>query len=441
MGRTIDTPSSVRRLEGLYRRYHRRVRWVLRGRGIRGPELDDVVHDVFLALHRRDPGRDPHLAEELWVIGVARNVAFAHRRGHARRMRMLDDAPQPTPPPSLDDQLARREAWQSLQAFLEDLPEDQREAFILMDLLGMATTEIAEVTGAPANTVSSRVRLARRRFDRRFAGLRDRQAVFLRAAGLGERPSRQQRRRTWAGIVAAIPGPAGPGIHDPTPGASIVKWAVGSAVVTTLAIGLHVQGGDPPGELRSARGTGEDPPASTDVGSPMSRADRIERSEGPTLGAPPGPMDPEQPEFRQHRDARAARGVSPRSRRGPERPTASSAPEPAPPELRMLEPTVGHPSPGPSTAEHRPAHAEGSLSDAIALLRRAEAQLTAGDPAGALVTIDAYRARFERGPLLRDRLRIERRAACAQGRAERAHAARTELVALGLTTGDEPDCP
>jgi RNA polymerase sigma-70 factor (ECF subfamily) len=43
---------------------------------------------------------------------------------------------------------------------VEQLPEEQREVFLLRQLQGLAFKEIAEVVGIPTNTVKSRMRYA-----------------------------------------------------------------------------------------------------------------------------------------------------------------------------------------------------------------------------------------------------------------------------------------
>ena len=49
---------------------------------------------------------------------------------------------------------------------VRQLPEEQREVFLLRQLQGMAFAEIAEVVGIPANTVKSRMRYALERLQR-----------------------------------------------------------------------------------------------------------------------------------------------------------------------------------------------------------------------------------------------------------------------------------
>ena len=422
MGRTLPKPAAVRRLEALYRRHHRRVRWVLRGRGIPEPELDDAVHEVFLALHRRASKRDPELSEELWVVGVARNVAFSVRRGHARRLWMLDDAPAPAPERSLDDELGRREAWHALESFLGTLPEDQREAFILMDLWGMSTAEIATLTGAPATTVSSRVRLARGRFRKSFPRAED-DANFLRAAARQSRPSREQRRRTLAGIVAALPTGVVPEPSSVGWSSTVGPMLVGAVTAAAVIVGVRSIAGDEPSASR-ARPT-------------SARVDAV--GPGPQ-GTPPVEVSAQAPEV-------AAQPVAEVPRADPGAP--STVDTAAPPRRRpAVNPTDGAPSVAPAPATPPPVQRATAtpsgpdpLTEAVTMLRQAESQLTAGDASAALASLDAYRKRFDLDPLRRDQLRIEWRAACAIGQTARATRAHAALAKAGFVDPKKPVCP
>jgi RNA polymerase sigma-70 factor (ECF subfamily) len=81
--------------------------------------------------------------------------------------------------PQDDTRAARRRAL--LRDVVADLPEAQAEALILRSVLGYSFEEVAAATGAPLNTVRSRLRLAkealRRRIetDARFLELLDRE--------------------------------------------------------------------------------------------------------------------------------------------------------------------------------------------------------------------------------------------------------------------------
>jgi RNA polymerase sigma-70 factor (ECF subfamily) len=76
-----------------------------------------------------------------------------------------DDTPQiervaDMPEHQPDNQLERRRRAKRLQELIAALPEAQREAFLLREEAGLSLEEIAETTGANAETVKSRLRYA-----------------------------------------------------------------------------------------------------------------------------------------------------------------------------------------------------------------------------------------------------------------------------------------
>lgn len=419
MGRPIENPS-VAFFERLYREHHRRVRWVLRGGGIAGAELDDAVHDAFLAMHRRLPQRDPGVPEPVWVTGVARSVAFTLRRSAARRSRTKDAVPEPPAPRRPDEELARKEAWRRLESFLAGLDDDQREAFVLIELLGMRTAEVADLANAPANTISSRLRLARRRFERKFTTDVTERAAFLRAAGAGERPSPQQRRRTWSAIAASLPFPSAVGTTATSTGTttSAGKWLIAAAVgaaTTVAAVSLVVHDDD----------RAEVPSAPTKVAS-ISDHDRLEPSPESKprvsaasaatveVGSPPSPV------IEVARSSGSAVTSAPAARR--------------PPSTRRRADPIAPASTGDSSETD-------NIAVAIGMLREAESARAGGNPQAALAALDRYVRRFPSDPLRRERARLERRAACSNGDMARARSAFDVLVGIGVETSDAKVCP
>ena len=59
-----------------------------------------------------------------------------------------------------DTLFARSRVWTELSDALDELPDRQREVFVLHELEGKSFKEIAEITGEPVNTLLSRKRYA-----------------------------------------------------------------------------------------------------------------------------------------------------------------------------------------------------------------------------------------------------------------------------------------
>jgi RNA polymerase sigma-70 factor (ECF subfamily) len=139
---------------------------VLRGlRSMLGTtDVDDALQESLLAFTRALPAwrGDTNLRRYALRIGI--RTALAARRQERQRRGMFDDhvrASEPltaSPRSPSDESLAlrRREAFRAL---LDDLPEAQAEALALRVVFEYSLDEVAQVTGAPINTVRSRVRV------------------------------------------------------------------------------------------------------------------------------------------------------------------------------------------------------------------------------------------------------------------------------------------
>ena len=359
MGRRLPPDRRLRELEAIYREHHRRVRWTMRARAVPEGELDDLVHDAFVAIFARMGDRDPSLSMSTWVVGVARNVAFSHRRSYARRR----NAPQPDAPladPEPDEALARRRAWGMLEDFLRSLDATQREVFVLADVMGMRIPEVAGIVDAPLNTLYSRLRIARRRFSERFG---DAAEGALRDAAHGEAPRRDEVQRAWLALAAKLLPASTPTLAI---GGATTKWLLAGIAAVGVATVITIAPRDDAAPRRNA-------PVIED-------APRVAAS----TSAPPPVASP------------------------PQTPIAAPAPQPL-----DSAPTLARPARAPAPRSHPapPADAPSDdLSATVEALRDAQARLTANDPAGALAILDRVPASARKGPLAAELAQLERTA-------------------------------
>lgn len=377
MGQNLQLGVPAQRIDALYRRFAPRVRWVARARGTPDPILDDVVHDVFLRAFRTLETRDADVPLPQWLDGITRNVAFSHRRSRARREAREARIDPPAPPHSPEDLLARKDAFTDLRGFLEGLEPGQREAFILCDVLRTPAPEVAAQAGLKVNTVYSRLRLARRRFEARFGE----NANAQRAADAEPR-DRNQHRRAVA-LLAADLGLKSKAAVAATTGILSV-WKLAAAV--TLVIGSGVAASQVPRDTSEPRASVIDNTTQTEAASVVARA---HGSAAPRNTAP-APTS--------HQPLESTAGRRP----------AQAKPRPEPLPLRPKAPS--------STTLQRP----DPLAIEVALLRVARSQLAQGDAASALRTVSEHARRFPDGALEAQRYGIEREAACAAGDSARA---------------------
>jgi RNA polymerase sigma-70 factor (ECF subfamily) len=133
-------------------------------------QAQDLTQDVFLRVFKTiKTFRSAEGSFHTWLARVTRNLLIDHYR-RTRQERVTDSIEEQLPmleeaggtaAARPDQVLAGREAREILQATLQRLSPDLREAVILRDLQEMEYREIAEVLDIPEGTVKSRINRGR----------------------------------------------------------------------------------------------------------------------------------------------------------------------------------------------------------------------------------------------------------------------------------------
>jgi RNA polymerase sigma-70 factor (ECF subfamily) len=125
---------------------------------------EDVVHDTFVALPKAIGKFRGDGALRTFLIGIAVNHARRHIRTATRR-RGYEAVPDELAPTASDGRgdAVRRVLVQRMFEALDDLPIDQRVAFVLCDVEERSAPEVAAIVGVPEATVRTRLFHARRK--------------------------------------------------------------------------------------------------------------------------------------------------------------------------------------------------------------------------------------------------------------------------------------
>jgi RNA polymerase sigma factor (sigma-70 family) len=163
-------PAATRRfLDQVWPTLSRVVNGVL---GSRHPEVDDVIQQSLIAVlqalsaFRGDchpAGYASRIALHV-ALRARRNVAV--RRARSATLAQISASDPDVQWPGAEASAERRK--KALRDLLADLPEEQADALALRTMLGWSLEEVAQATGAPLNTVRSRVRLAKEALRRRI---------------------------------------------------------------------------------------------------------------------------------------------------------------------------------------------------------------------------------------------------------------------------------
>jgi len=135
-------------------------------------EAEDILQDVFHELVEAYRLMKPIEQVTAWLFRVARNRMidlFRRKKRESVRNQGVpgDEAASlrldevlPSPDAGPEDAYVRTALAEELDEALDELPEEQRQAFLAHEVMGYSFQEIADQTGVSINTLLSRKRYA-----------------------------------------------------------------------------------------------------------------------------------------------------------------------------------------------------------------------------------------------------------------------------------------
>lgn len=128
-------------------------------------DADEVTQDTFVRVHRSLRGWRGEASFRTWALSICRNLCTDRLRARRGRVVSLEEArararPEPSAERGPDDRALDRI---SLERAVRGLSDEEREAFLLVDVLGLTGEEAARACDVPATTLRSRLGRARRK--------------------------------------------------------------------------------------------------------------------------------------------------------------------------------------------------------------------------------------------------------------------------------------
>ena len=171
----LPLPSDANaRLQHMFDHHHALVWRMLRRYGLDGEAAADVGQQAFVVAVERVSDIWPG-SERAFLLGTALRLARKHRRSEARATLDAAHDERTRQPVSAESAAMTLEL---LDRVLAQLDASLVEVFVLFDVEGCSTREIADALEIPAGTVASRLRRAREEFKaatRRLSLVQDRE--------------------------------------------------------------------------------------------------------------------------------------------------------------------------------------------------------------------------------------------------------------------------
>ena len=136
------------------------LRRFVAGRVRNEADVEDILQEVFIKVHRGLDRLDDPSKLHAWVYQITRNAIIDHYRKGEQNAEVHSELPAVIAEAD-DSEGAEAEVATWLRPMAEDLPEKYREALLLTDIEGLTQKELAERLDISLSGAKSRVQRAR----------------------------------------------------------------------------------------------------------------------------------------------------------------------------------------------------------------------------------------------------------------------------------------
>jgi len=149
--------------EVLWREFHKRLRAFVSRHIPRPADVDDILQEVFIRIHRGVDSVQKRERLSAWIFQITRNVIADHYRAGHRELDVVgNDLDLPAEADSGNEPRTEvTELSTCIGPMIAGLPQIYREAIELTDLNGLTQVEAAQKIGVSVSGMKSRVQRAR----------------------------------------------------------------------------------------------------------------------------------------------------------------------------------------------------------------------------------------------------------------------------------------
>lgn len=154
---------------GAWRELEARLRPYVARRVASPCDVDDIVQEVFMRVHRGLGELRDGESFGSWVYRIAKHAVVDHQRSRARHpLSRTATSGQEAASESLEDDNLESDLGECVALFVARLPSPYREAITLTDLQGVTQAEAADMLGISVSGMKSRVQRGRERIRHLF---------------------------------------------------------------------------------------------------------------------------------------------------------------------------------------------------------------------------------------------------------------------------------
>jgi len=137
----MNTMEQAAKTEAVWREFHERLRAFVSRRVKRPADVEDILQDVFVRIHRKFETVQQRASLPAWMFQITRNAIADHYRRLSRvKAEGLEKDFEPAASLDAEDLRPLREISKCVEPMVAALADHYRDALLLTDLQGMTPT-------------------------------------------------------------------------------------------------------------------------------------------------------------------------------------------------------------------------------------------------------------------------------------------------------------
>ncbi len=154
-------------IEAIYKEYHDKVLYYIRGKVNNQEDAEDICADVFLKIQKKkDEYDDKKAAVSTWIYTIARNAVIDFYRCNHVGEELSEDLVSDD---SIDEEILKKETLSELADAVKKLSEEERTVILMHYYEDLSLKEIEQKTGMSYGQVKLRHNSALKEMEKFFS--------------------------------------------------------------------------------------------------------------------------------------------------------------------------------------------------------------------------------------------------------------------------------
>lgn len=141
----------------LYTFYGKKINYVCHSFRLSAEDTEEIIQDVFYRVWKRKEYLDPDLSFNAYIEKIARNLVLNHLRKITQTQKIANNCEKRQFTDSLLDSIISNDLEAQAQDFINELPTQRRQIFLMAKIQHMSNAEIADQMSLSPRTIENQL--------------------------------------------------------------------------------------------------------------------------------------------------------------------------------------------------------------------------------------------------------------------------------------------